>query len=146
MFRITYLPADRRLWVESKGFWDFPTSLAFQRELGTIFDAIILAGWPIRLLSDARDFATQAAKVAEVLKETAVQMRDVKIDRWAVVQPNTLQRLQLRRTASNHVATLFETIDDAMAWLEWPASQRPSSIADACTLPTTQSQPVRSFA
>lgn len=121
MFEIDYEPTTACLRVVSRGFWDVPTARAFHRELSVTFAEIAAVGRTIKLLSDARTFAIQAPEVAAVFSDAAFMMSRVPIEKWAIVQPKALQRLQFRRTSPGYASRAFDTIEDALRWLDWPA-------------------------
>ena len=111
--------SDRALGVliiSMRGFWDDSVVAAFLPEVGDAAARLPCGPGQQRVIVDVSEFAVQAqtilAKVVGYVRDT--EPRPARI---AWVGGHGLQRLQLRRSIAEIGGDVFDSVEDARAWL-----------------------------
>lgn len=118
MFSIAFDRENRLLRLTISGFWDDDTTAAFVRDLMAASVKAQRQG-PFRVLSDAREFAVQSPEVVQRFRRLA---EGGSAERTAILVDSALARLQAQRSMANDRVRIFGAVEDALAWLELPAS------------------------
>lgn len=128
MFDVRTYPAQARMLIVGRSFWDVAEAWAFNAAVRVAFEDVAHAG-SLRVIADLSEHALQSSAVSEVNAQTAELIRAAPIDRYAVVASQALLRLQARRLLAGVDFRLFEQREDAAVWLDWPLADLDCEIA-----------------
>jgi hypothetical protein len=120
MFKVKAFPADSRILIIGRGIWDVSEAYRFRDAVRAALAQCMREGRAVRVLSDLSGHHVQCSRVSEVNGETAEIIKRASIDRYALVVPVALVRLQARRLLTGIDFQIFETIELAANYLEWP--------------------------
>lgn len=118
-----YLDKERhRVEICANGQWDMADADHFHRQM------TVVRQWTSRqddvsvsILSDLDGLVLHTADVAERVARTVEEIRYIPRDKYALVIPSYLMRMQCRRLLAGIEHRVFETREEARAWLGWPA-------------------------
>jgi hypothetical protein len=119
MFDVRTYPAQARILIVGRSFWDVAEARAFQLAVGAAFDELADLR-DLRVVADLSEHALQSSAVSEVNAQTAELIKAAPIDRYAVVASQALLRLQARRLLAGIDFRLFEHRAEAADWIDWP--------------------------
>jgi hypothetical protein len=122
MFDVRTYPAQARLLLVGRSFWDVPEAWRFNAAVRAAFEDLAHVG-TVQVLADLGEHDLQSSAVSEINAKTAVIIKAAPISRYAVVASQALVRLQSRRLLAGIDFRLFEKRPDAAAWLDWPLTE-----------------------
>jgi hypothetical protein len=120
MFSVAFFPATARILIVGRDFWDVPEALRFHEAMRDRLDSANQLGRPFRMLADLSGHVLQDSRVSEINGQTAELVRASAVERYALIVPSALLRLQTRRLMQGITFSLFETHAEAAEWLDWP--------------------------
>jgi hypothetical protein len=112
----------RRMHCRATGTWDMPRAVAFRSRMIEVVDAMCADGGAFTVLTDLSDLAVHAQAIAPIVAEGADQLRRARLDRYAMIVPLALMRLQVRRLHTEVNLRFCDSRADACAWLDWNES------------------------
>lgn len=119
MFAVKLFPAQARLLIVGRSFWDVPEAERFYEDV-----RVALLRWgpsrPLRIYADLTEHELQDSGVSEVNARTAALLRAAPIDHYALMIPHALLRLQARRLLEGVDYRIFGSQAEAAGWLDWP--------------------------
>ena len=89
----------------------------FLYDLGNAAKPFMKQGRRFNALGDLREFVTQTRETAEAIRNSLLMAQSNGMQRFAVVAPPALVKLQYRRLTEGLEAEFFEDEDEARAWL-----------------------------
>lgn len=117
-FRCDFYQDKRRLHAHYKGFWTKQIASDVLKAFRSTLQSASAGGRPFTLLDDCRDWPPQTQEVVSLTENFVVICRDFSIRRNAMIIPNALVRMQVRRTLVDFdVCEIFGTYEEADAWL-----------------------------
>jgi hypothetical protein len=75
----------------------------------------------LSILSDLNGLILHTAEIADRVAVTVDEIRFLRRDKYALVVPSYLMRMQCRRLLRGIEHRIFATRDDALSWLGWRA-------------------------
>jgi hypothetical protein len=99
-----------------------PRAVAFRSRMIEVVDAMCAEGGAFTVLTDLSDLAVHCQTIAPIIGEAAGQLRRARLDRYAMIVPLTLMRLQVRRLHTEVNLRFCDSRADACAWLGWDES------------------------
>ena len=117
-FRSDFDQNKRRIHARYTGFWTERVALEVLEAFRAALQSASTGGRPFTLLDDCRDWPTQTKEVASITHEFVPICRVFSISRNAMIIPNALVRMQVRRTLADYdVCEVFGTYEEADKWL-----------------------------
>jgi hypothetical protein len=116
MYTIDSDPPHRLLRLVLSGFWTEEEARAFARDQQA---AVRRLGPPFGThltLADLRSFALQTHEVSEVIRQLVINAAATS-KRIAMVGGEGLARMQFKRITARDDARMFDTVEEAEAWL-----------------------------
>ena len=112
--------ARARLYVRARGTWALALAEAFREDMRNVRQWVLQSGRTIAILTDLSDLSVHAQDIAPVISEGAQQVFGLPVSAYAMIVPTALMRMQVRRIDPlQQERRLFETVEDAAAWLGW---------------------------
>lgn len=102
--------------VRGVGMWTPQQAQVYFDEMARIIEPLHALKVPSRSLIDLRDAPVQSAATAEEMAKGSFR-HDPLTDRVAFICSSKLFALQIRRSVPFMTASIFETEEDALAWL-----------------------------
>jgi hypothetical protein len=109
--------ADGIIRFRLNGYWEWPTMLAFERDLEALFAQLARRGRLLASLVDGRTYATQSARVVERHRINQMRFADHWGSRSAVILPGVLAAMQARRVYSDDECGYFTDEAEAIEFL-----------------------------
>ena len=117
-FRSDFDQNKRRMHVHYAGFWTDQVAQQALQAFRSALQSASMGGRTFTLLDDCSNWPTQTQEVAAVGHKFVDICRDFSISRNAMIIPNALVRMQVRRTLVDFdTCDIFGTYEEANAWL-----------------------------
>lgn len=108
---------QRLLTVRLLGFWKLETVELYGQDLAAHLRDLRRLSPPRACLVDARSFSIQAKDIAERQVQTVTTLLPLYPERTARVVASAIAHKQAARMATNFSHRVFDSLDEAMAWL-----------------------------
>lgn len=142
MFSIRFLPEKARMVFTCEGLWSASEADAFCAELRTQMTAARCAGRPIRMLAVLDGYQLPCPSAAEATDRAVDLLQSRLIERYALVTQSALVRLRIRRLLDGVNYQIFNTREEAAAWLEWPMRDVERALAACGATPPPPPPPI----
>ena len=117
-FRYGFNRDTHRMHVHYTGFWTEQIASEALKAFRSALQSASVGGRAFTLLDDCSDWPAQTQEVAAICSRFVDICRDFPISRNAMIIPNALVRMQVRRTLANFdVCDIFGTFEEADKWL-----------------------------
>lgn len=117
--------AKGRLIIRAQGQWTMAQADRWYADMVEVRDWTRAIGAPITILADLEGLIVHPQDVSRRIEESVLLMEEFPIDRYALIVPSILMRMQCRRLLANVPHTYFDEKDSARQWLGW---KQPCSI------------------
>jgi len=99
------------------GYWTPDQMRTFLFELGDAAKPLMKRGEPFSALGDLTDFVPQDRETAALIRDSLLTAQKNGLQRFAIVNPAPLVKLQYKRITEGVEVGFFETAHAARAWL-----------------------------
>jgi hypothetical protein len=123
-YRIDLDRRRARLLVLASGSWTMADADSFIAEFEEVVHWSDQTGSRITYFCDATGLVIHPAPVAKRLETWTGMVAQLSIDRYALVVPSALMRMQCRRLVGSVSQRYFEDIGAAREWLGWEMGYR----------------------
>jgi hypothetical protein len=132
----------RRVCFRAEGQWTLTQAEKWYSDMVEIRDWACETGQPITVFADLDGLVLHTQDVSRRIEESVLVMEAFPIERYALIVPSFLMRMQCRRLLSNVPHTYFEQEDAAKRWLGW----LPDAASAEQTRPVMSVSQARGFA
>jgi len=117
MFDPAFDPKSRRLHIRYSGFWSSSDAHEIVKQFQEALRRAAVGG-AFTLLDDLRDWPAQTQEVVEITKQLPDIVREMPVNRNAMIIEQALVRMQVNRTLKGlENCAVFGTYDEADRWL-----------------------------
>jgi hypothetical protein len=109
----------RRVDIRAQGQWTLAQAEKWYSDMHEIREWSCESGLPITLFADLEGLVLHTQDVSRRIEESVLLMEKFPIERYALIVPSFLMRMQCRRLLSNVPHTYFDDADAAKKWLGW---------------------------
>lgn len=117
-YRFEFLPHRRRMVATYFGMWNVLMAREALNAFRQALETICANAGQFTLLDDFRQWQVQSPEVNNLANEFEAVLRSFPVKRNAMVIPDSVVRMQVRRTLTDfHKSSIFAAYDEAEAWL-----------------------------
>jgi hypothetical protein len=111
--------AKRRVIIRAQGQWSMAQADRWYSDMAEVREWTRAIGAPITILSDLDGLVVHTQDISRRIEQSVVLMEEFPIERYALIVPSPLMRMQCRRLLANIRHTYFDETDAARTWLGW---------------------------
>ena len=109
----------RRVAIRAQGQWTLDLADQWYDDMVRVRDWSQATGEPITILADLDGLILHTQEVSRRIEESVVIMRQFPIDRYILVVPSFLMRMQCRRLLDGIAHSFSDSVDEAKSLLGW---------------------------
>lgn len=109
----------RRMHFQGSGIWDVEIAHRFASDMKGVRLWAIGLSTPFSVLSDLSGLSVHSQEVGAIVGDGANHLSGLPLDRYAMIVPSFLMRMQVRRIDPFPQRRLFQSVSEALDWLEW---------------------------
>lgn len=113
-----------RVMVRADGQWTLDLAERWYADIARIHDWTERTGARISILADLDGLVLHTQEVSRRMEQSILLMQQFRIERYALIVPSFLMRMQCRRLLAALPHSYFDTVDAAKRWLGWEPSYR----------------------
>jgi hypothetical protein len=138
--------ALRRVCIRAQGQWSLAQAEKWYSDMIEIRDWSHASGQPITIFADLNGLVLHTQDVSRRIEDSVLVMQEFPIERYALIVPSFLMRMQCRRLLSKVSHTYFDDADAAKRWLGWEPDPNGSHKAQVSMRPAMPVSQGRGFA
>lgn len=108
-----------RMYCRASGVWDVALARRFSADMQDLRNWAAKTDIPLHILSDLTGLPIHSQEVAPIVGEGANLIRHVRVERYAMIVPSALMRMQVRRIDPFPQRRFFDDARSAAQWLGW---------------------------
>lgn len=109
----------RRVFIRASGQWTIPDADVYYTDMAVVANWSHLNGEPISVFADLDGLVLHTPEVSARIEEAVALMRTFPLERYSLIVPSFLMRMQCRRLLAGIPHYFHESTEEAMSWLGW---------------------------